>query len=67
MSKRKHRKRIEDDIKNFVSSKICHNCGHCIYVGEGGYICDMSNDLVIVDWQPTDEFMYCDGEDFEKI
>lgn len=26
----------------------------------------MSNDLVIVDWQPTDEFMYCDGEDFEK-
>ena len=45
----------------------CHNCGHCIYVGEGGYICDMSNDLVIVDWQPTDEFMYCDGEDFEKI
>ena len=27
MSKRKHRKRIEDDIKNFVSSKICHNCG----------------------------------------
>jgi hypothetical protein len=28
-------------------NKNCYNCNHCQYIGEGGYVCDMSNDVVI--------------------
>ena len=31
-------------------NKNCYNCNHCQYIGEGGYICDMNNDVVIEDW-----------------
>jgi hypothetical protein len=45
----------------------CEYCEHCIYVGEGGYMCDMSNEIVIDDFEPTEDFYMCDGKDFLKI
>ena len=63
MSERKHKRKR----KNPDYPQNCYVCEHCVYVGEGGYICDMSNDVVIEDWQPTDDFYCCDGKDFEKI
>jgi len=49
MSKRKRRKQ----------PKICHECENAIYVGEGGYLCDLRAEIVIEDWEPTDSFMCC--------
>lgn len=45
----------------------CYNCNNCVYVGEGGYMCSMSNDIVIDDWIPTEDFRQCKGKDFEEI
>ena len=46
--------------------KNCHCCDHCVYIGEGGYMCDISNDIVIEDWEPTEDFYICDGKEFEQ-
>lgn len=56
MSKRK--RNPKDRLKN------CHCCDHCIYVGEGGYMCDVHNEIVIDDFEPTEEFYMCNGKDF---
>ena len=34
-------------------SKVCSDeCDYCIYIGEGDYICDLINDIVITDFVP---------------
>lgn len=48
-------------------NKNCYNCNNCIYIGEGGYMCSMSNDIVIEDWQPTEDFNSCGGKEFANI
>lgn len=45
--------------------KDCYACEHCVYLGEGGYMCDLTNDIVIEDWQPDDAFYHCGGKKFE--
>lgn len=47
--------------------KHCYNCEKCLYIGEGGYMCEASNDIVIDDWTPTDDFCSCKGKEFEPI
>lgn len=61
MSKRKHNKCHPDCDRN------CYNCNNCEYIGEGGYMCSMNNDIIIEDWQPTEDFNSCNGKDFESI
>ena len=35
-------------------ARICGEaCNHCIYIGEGDFICALANELVIVDWVPV--------------
>ena len=45
----------------------CHNCNNCTYIGEGDYICDMTTEVVISEWQPTEDYYSCEGKDFENI
>ena len=43
----------------------CFNCEHCTYVGEGGYMCDMTTEIVIDEFiMPTEEFFSCEGKEF---
>ena len=61
MSKHK-RKKHDMELHN------CFNCGHCIYIGEGGYICGMSNEVIIDEFiMPTEEFYQCDGKDYQEL
>ena len=32
-------------------------CPNCIYIGEGDSICDVTQEVVLEDWEPTDNFM----------
>lgn len=32
-------------------------CPNCVYIGEGDSLCEISNEIVLCDWEPTDEFM----------
>lgn len=51
-----------------METKNCFLCDNCIYVGEGGYICSMTTELIIDEFiMPTEEFYSCDGKDFEPI
>jgi hypothetical protein len=62
MGKHKKKTRPMSDRVN------CFNCEHFIYIGDGDYICVMSNELVVEEFNmPTDDFYSCDGKDFEEI
>ncbi len=39
----------------------CDHCDHCLYIGEGDFICDIDNDIVISEWMPIKGT--CDKED----
>ena len=43
----------------------CFNCGRATYIGDGGYMCDKHDKIVIDDWEATDDFMCCDGNDYK--
>ena len=46
--------------------KICDPaiCDHCMYIGEGDFVCDDHPDgefvLVMSDWEPTELFVHCE-------
>ena len=43
----------------------CLNCEECIYIGEGDYICGADYEhIVIADFEPTNDFNYCEGRRF---
>lgn len=47
--------------------KICLNCSHCIYIGEGDYICDADEPIIVMEeHQPNDNYWYCAGCDWEE-
>ena len=39
-------------------------CDHCMYIGEGDFICDMEEEpvLVVESWEPTDAYMMCEAK-----
>ena len=55
------------NCKPLTSMINCFNCAHCLYLEEGDHICDMTNEIVIEDWTPADDFYQCKGKDFEII
>ena len=57
----------EKKCKPLTQNVNCFNCNNCTYVGDGDHICDMTLDLVIVEWEPTEDFYICNGKDFEEI
>lgn len=38
-------------------------CDHCEYICEGDFICDKKAEPVVVisDWEPTGDFLWCSG------
>lgn len=32
-------------------------CPNCQYIGEGDSICDVTQEIVLEDWMPTDKYM----------
>lgn len=46
--------------------KICSNCDHCVYIGDGDYICDVDEPVVVMeDHCPNDNYIYCGLADWE--
>lgn len=43
----------------------CFNCSRATYIGDGGYMCDKHDKIVIDGWEATDNFMCCDGKDYK--
>ena len=47
--------------------KCCHMCEYCLYIGEGDYMCDTNTDIVIEEWQPTEDYYSCGGKKFVAL
>lgn len=62
-------KGFQEFLDELESKPICMNCDHCIYIGEGDSICDADYEpvLIMADWEPTDDFWYCNGADYESM
>lgn len=60
---------FQEFLNELDSKPICMNCDHCIYIGEGDSICDADYEpvLIMADWEPTDDFWYCNGADYESM
>ena len=37
-------------------------CEHCLYIGEGDFVCDLNDDykIVIEDFEPTEDYLICE-------
>lgn len=44
----------------------CFYCENCQYLGEGDFICDKENEIVVSSFEPTEAFLVCKGRKFEK-
>ena len=38
-------------------------CDCCLYVGEGDFLCDKHMEIVMSDWEPTENYLMCRRED----
>lgn len=41
--------------------KICDPgmCDECLYIGEGDFLCDKYQTIVVSDWEPTEDYLIC--------
>ena len=63
---RKKYRKFKNRKRPMTKEVRCDSCSHCIYVGEGGYICDLNNEIVIEDWIPTEEYYNCEGVSYNE-
>lgn len=56
MAKRRHKK--------VRTKKTCDPalCDNCVYIGEGDFLCDEHQEIVVSDWMPTEFYLMCDME-----
>lgn len=54
--------------KESKEPKICLNCGHCIYIGDGDYMCDADKEPIIVmeEHCPNDNYWWCAESEWES-
>ncbi len=48
----------------------CHNCEHCIPIGEGDHLCDAGDEgeapVVLEEYMPTEDYGWCGGKHYEE-
>lgn len=48
-------------------AKICSTCANCICIGEGDFICDVDEPILVMeDYIPTEDFCCCNECDWEE-
>ena len=58
--RRKHKK-VHDrpTPKRFCDPAVC-DC--CQYIGEGDFLCDKHMEIVVSDWEPTENYLMCQSQ-----
>ena len=49
-----------------MKDKCCMYCDNLIACGEGDHICGKNDEVVIVDYEPSDDYMWCNGKYFKE-
>lgn len=54
---------------SLFTRKCCEECSNLIPIGEGDHICDASDipTMVLVEYEPSEDYMWCKGKKFDKI
>lgn len=56
---------FDEELEN--EPKICNTCANCQCIGEGDHVCIADEPvLVLEDYMPTDDFYFCNGENYEE-
>jgi len=37
-------------------------CDDCIYIGEGDFLCERYQEIVVSEWEPTEHYLVCGGK-----
>lgn len=54
--------------KQSQENAMCEVCGNCIPIGDGDHYCaDGMQEVVLVDYRPTENYLWCKGKRFEEI
>ena len=56
MKKKKKKKPTTESKPRFCDPGAC-DC--CQYIGDGDFLCDKHQTIVVSDWDPTEDFMIC--------
>lgn len=56
---------FEELEKEICNSETCETCEHCIYIGDGDFLCDECNCIVKEDFSPNDDYFCCGGKCYE--
>ena len=56
MAKVKPKKRSKEKV--FCDPGICD---HCLYICEGDFLCEKHQEIVVSDWEPTENYLMCGG------
>lgn len=64
--KKKYDSKKKNKKKSNNKNKVCMNCENCIPIGEGDHICDEHMVMVLEDYFPTEDFLYCGGKDWNE-
>lgn len=64
MKKRKKKKYDPDRKQRFCDPGMCDNC---TYLGEGDFLCDKHQVIVVEDWTPTEDYMKCKSVHGKKV
>lgn len=48
----------------FKTEKFCDPgvCDCCQYIGEGDFLCDKHMEIVVSDWEPTENHLMCQAQ-----
>ena len=52
-------KRYKSQPPKFCDPAVC-DC--CLYVGEGDFLCDEHMEIVVSNWQPTENYLMCQNK-----
>lgn len=52
----KKKKSAPDPKPRYCDPGIC-DC--CQYIGDGDFLCDKHQEIVVSDWEPTEDFLIC--------
>ena len=53
------------EVRTMREIKQCMDCGNCLPIGEGDFICsEHPGSLVLEDYDPGEDFLICNGKDF---
>lgn len=56
-TKKKHKKKTDIERKQRFCDPGACDC--CQYIGDGDFLCDKHQTIVVSDWEPTEEYMIC--------